>query len=85
MRVTLLVSEPNPLPSAVMSLAAIRSRFLLPTLALAFSTRFWLSAANPTRTKLPLADLRMSVVLAREMFRSSSAFLIFWPAVSVGR
>ena len=38
-----------------MSLAAMRSRDLETTLARAFSTRFSLSAANPTRTKSPRA------------------------------
>jgi penicillin-binding protein 1C len=85
MIVTRFVSTPKPLSGEVMSFATMRSSFFLSNLALAFSTKSSVSAANPTTTSgLAISSLllatsdRMSGFLTnRRVISSLSSFLIF--------
>ncbi len=78
--VTVFVSDPNPEPSCVISLATIRSRFLRRSLSAAFSRRFSVSAAKPTRILSPFlspSSARISGFLASYITSGPSDFLIF--------
>ena len=85
---TILVSTLKPAPSWETSLATIRSRFLAVSLAAALATRSWVSAANPTSNRLPLAapsSARMSGFFSSSMAREAAVFFTFVSERSLGR
>src|SRR5216684_1745352 len=86
--VTILVSWSKPAPSAVTSLATIRSEFFAESFFRAFSATWSVSAAKPTIIFWPLflaTSVKMSVVGSREIVSGAWLFLIFSERCSTGR
>src|ERR1700683_155490 len=87
-KVTMLVSWSKPAPSAVTSLATIRSAFFAASFLRAFSATCSVSAAKPTTRRSPLlcaTSARMSRVGSRDNISGSLFRLIFWSSFSDGR
>src|SRR5207249_8134549 len=86
--VTIFVSRSNPAPSAVTSLATIKSAFFAESFFRAFSATWSVSAAKPTTIFWPLfraTSASMSAVGSREIVNAASLFLIFSERCSAGR
>ena len=83
--VTRLLSEPNPLPGSVMSLATTRSSPFSLILSSALATVSRLSAAKPTRVKLPFVSSRMSTVGTSLTSCGAAVFFILSAAGFSGR